>query len=39
MAYMKDEVTLADWFYYQTSDSAGTVTETTVLMTADSNAQ
>jgi hypothetical protein len=31
MAYTRDEATLADWIYYQTSDSASTVTETTVL--------
>lgn len=31
MAYTRDEATLANWFYYQTSDSAGTITETTVL--------
>lgn len=38
MAYQVDETTKADWFYYQTSDSASTVSEVSVLMTEDSNA-
>lgn len=38
MAYTRDEATLANWVYYQTSDSASTVTETTVLQSDDTNA-
>jgi len=38
MGYTKDEATLADWVYYQTSDSSSAVTGATILMSDDSNA-
>ena len=37
MAYQRDAATNNDWWYYQTSDSAGTVTDAIEEMTANSN--
>ena len=38
MASTRDEATLANWVYYQTSDSASSVTEVTILQSDDTNA-
>ena len=37
MGYTRDEATLGNWVYYQTSDSAGTVTEITPVLQSDNS--